>query len=159
MHVDDSTEETGLDELVTAVRTYLERRYDKAIVTQTITEYFHSWDDVIDLSVSPAVSITSIKYYDSDDNLQPLASSNYHLVANRIEGYVCFDESMSYPQLHQKPNCIEVEYVCGFAVASIPANIKQHIRMCVARLYYEKEAFAEVLANNELMFPELSIEV
>lgn len=154
----DITQETGIDELVVAVRSYLERQFDKAFITQTITEKYSYWCQMIELTVSPLASITSVKYYDDDDVQQTLASSKYYSEASRIYGNVWFNDEMDYPALSQnRPEPIEIEYLAGDAEA--PANVKHQIRQCVARLYFEKEAFSMVMSNVELMWPEIRVRV
>ena len=154
----DSTQEAGIDELVASVRSYLERAYDKAFITQTITEKYKYWTQCLELTISPLASITSVKYYDEDGVLQTLAASKYTTESNRIYGMVWFNDTMDYPALStDRPEPIEVAYVAGEAAA--PAHIKHQIRQCVARIYYEKEAFSAVMTNVELMWPEIRVRV
>jgi uncharacterized phiE125 gp8 family phage protein len=154
----DSTQETGIDELVGAVRSYLERMYDKAFITQTITEKYDSWWRCLELTVSPVASITSVKYYDDDDVQQTLDSSKYYTELSRIHGNIWFNDDMDYPTLStDRPEPIEIVYVAG--EASAPANIKHQIRQAVARIYFDKEAFSAVMGNVELMWPEIRVRV
>jgi uncharacterized phiE125 gp8 family phage protein len=159
LNVDDSTEETGIDELVVSVRSYLERQFDKAFITQTITEKYCYWAAVHELTVSPVASIASLKYYAPDNTvLQTLAATKYKLQKNRITAEVWFNDTMDYPDIDtERPEPIEIEYVAGEAAA--PANIKHQLRQCVARLYFDREAFSTVMSNVELMWPEIRVRV
>lgn len=154
LNVSDSTEEAYIDELVTVIRQYIEARYDKAIVTQSIKETFNCWE-TFDLTISPVASITSIKYYDENNDLQTLASSKYDIDKSRISCRVYFNDLMDYPSFRYKPGAIEVTYVAGDTTPN--ENIKHFIRQGVARMYYDREAFSEVMNNIELIFPEIRI--
>lgn len=160
LNISDSTLETGLDELVTTVRTFLERQYDKAIITQTITETFDRWPlyhNYIELSVSPVASVSSVKYYDEDNTLQTWASSNYDVTKSRIDCKIMLSETGSFPDVYDKPDAIVVEYKAGDSAA--PENVKHFIRQAVGRLYYDKEAFDKVMKNVELFWPEIAVRV
>lgn len=160
LNITDSTKETGLDELVTTVRKYIERKYDKAIITQTITETFDKWPlyyRQLELAVSPVASVTSIKYYDEDNSLQTWDSSNYHVSKGRLHCLIELADGASFPDLYDKPDAIEVAYVAGDEVAE--EHVKHFIRQAVGRLYYDKEAFDMIMKNTELLFPEIALSV
>ena len=48
-------------------------------INTIVTQYSDNWKEFYSLYKSPVSSITHVKYYDKDDSLQTLASSNYIL--------------------------------------------------------------------------------
>jgi uncharacterized phiE125 gp8 family phage protein len=94
------------------------------------------------LSVNKVQSITSIKYYDTDNAQQTLSSSYYTLdnkgeVAKIVEavGYDFPDYST------EVPNVVDVEYVAGFgsSASDVPEDIRHAILFMISYFYENRE--------------------
>lgn len=133
MHTDD---DDYIDSLAVAARLWIERQYDIATIQQTITEYFDEWDDVR-LSVYPVTSITSVKYYDTDDSQQTLDSANYSTDLVSRKARFRFKTGVTKPSLYDRPNAIEVVYVSGYEV--VADDIAHAIKLIVGDWYQDRE--------------------
>ena len=158
----DSGKEAGLNELVKAVRQYYERTFDKAIITQTITQYLDKWPDKtkIPLCVSPVASITSLTYIKPDATTDTLVvDTDFYLVKNKTHAYLQLEENTSYPDIKNRPNAVTIVYAAGDSAANVSENIKQWIRMAVAKMHFDKESLETAVGNLDLILPEIKMYV
>ena len=102
----------------------------QAFVTQTITEVFDSWMNapdaqVINLTINPVQSITSISYIDSDGNTQTLSASDYALNNYAKRAKITPAYGITWPSTRLIANPISVVYTAGYGDAEdVPDDIK-----------------------------------
>lgn len=152
LHVDDAAQQAYIDTLIKAVRQYIERRYDRGIVTQSITEKWDDWPDgdTICLTVGPAQSITKVEYYDEDEVLSTWPAVNYYFKQGRLQSYLVLNSGTDFPDIALRPDAVQIEYVVGNDVADIPANVIHAIRLAVTNIYLtQTEQFGEVTESFE----------
>jgi len=142
LRVDFSDEDTYIDTLITTARKYCESYTNKVFITQTWRQNLDIFPDVFKLKVNPVISLTSIKYYDTNEVQQTItdSSDNYQLdnlsdVAKVHDGLV-----NAFPAIGSTINPIEVITVCGYGAADdVPDDIKHAIKLMVAHLYENRE--------------------
>jgi uncharacterized phiE125 gp8 family phage protein len=147
LRVDVTTDDTLIDTLIQAAREYVEKYTGRAFVRRTLRADLPYFDDCIRLPFAPAISISSVKYYNTDSPtvLTTLASSYYSLQSNkaifrRNPGY-------SWPAVYPFHNAVQITYVAGYAptsspeeeAESVPAAIKAAIKLIVGDLYENRE--------------------
>lgn len=121
----------------------------------------------VGLLMPPVSSISAVRYYDSDNALQELSASNYFLSKGEVPSLV-FIKSFSAPQVYERPDAVQVEYIAGYDpigsppddqadfAYNIPKSIKQALMLQVELLYndhMEKEASAIERARDSLLHP------
>ena len=114
----------------------------RAMMTQTVKAYLKEFPgDSIELPFPPLVSVTSVKYKDSDDAEQTVDSSTYEVTTGSEPGYITILDGQSWPtSLSEVEHPIWIEYVAGYSTAKlVPAGIKHYIMMMVAEMYRERE--------------------
>jgi len=156
LNILDSTTETYLDGLVAVVRDWIERAFAMAIVTQTITEEVDElcdWNSILPLTVYPVASISSIKYYDTDNNQQTLADSNYQLVKGKTWAEIHYVQDADIPSVYDRPDAVEIIYIAGNSTANVPPAILQQIKTCVSRIYYDKEDIEGAMRDLGFLMP------
>ena len=79
LKVDVSTDDTVIDNLVAAATESCQIYTNQYFINTVVTQYSDNWTAFYTLYKSPVSSITHIKYYDTADSQQTLASSNYIL--------------------------------------------------------------------------------
>ena len=79
LKVDVSDDDTLIDNLIEAATESCQIYTNQYFINTVVTQYSDNWKEFYSLYKSPVVSITHVKYYDSDDAQQTLASSNYVL--------------------------------------------------------------------------------
>lgn len=137
--VDNSDEEALLDHLIEVAREKCEVASGRTLLTTT-------WDlkladfpveDNIVLPRPPIASVTSVSYYDLSNTLCTLTvTTDYLTYLGKKQGYVYLPDGGSWPATYDRPDAVIVRYVAGWtAAASIPACLKQWIRLAVSTLY------------------------
>src|SRR5210317_847009 len=72
LRVDFSDDDTYIDTLIASARKYCEQYTNRVFITQTWRQNEDNWSNPIKLKVNPIVSLTSLKYYDTNETQQTL---------------------------------------------------------------------------------------
>lgn len=135
----DTAHDEHLYELIDRARDELETDCDMCISSQTWKVYTDDMDDQMQLQKGPVQSITSIKYYDSNNELQTLATSFYSLdVANRM---VRLKYNQLYPPATPRWDAWEIIYICGFS--TVPPMAVQAMLILIEKYFLGREALKE----------------
>ena len=119
---------------------YAENRLSMKLMSQT-WDYFMDAFPVGDilLPYPPLSSVTTIKYYDTDEAQQTIDTSDYRVdsvsMPARIE-YVS-----SWPTNFAKVNAVEIRFVCGYATkGDIPENIINALFLLISHFNENRQA-------------------
>ena len=154
LRVDHNVEDSVVLSLIAAEVARVEAETGRAIMSQTVEQYFDCWPNsrVIELDITPASSITSVKYLDASGSETTFNSTNYTADLLSIKPRVVLNTSSAWPSHGSFPNAIRVRYVAGYAdAASVPEALKLGMKHRIA-FYYEKR---EDMQINELNNPRL----
>lgn len=139
LRIDASTEDDLLTVYLQAATGWLETETQRAYVQQTWKYQLDAFSDRIYLPLPPLVSVTHVKYYDSENVQQTLSSSNYHVVTGaKAQGYVEKMSTVSWPTTYDRPDAVEIQYACGYS--TIPPQAVHAIKLLVGGYYEEREA-------------------
>jgi len=137
-----TTEDTLLADMIKNARTWAEQITGKALLTQTIEEYFDFFPcgNVINLTLSPIQSITSVSYY-TGGSYSVWASSNYTTDLVSEPCRIVLKSNASWPTTDdQIPNKVKVIYIAGATAATgIPQTIMQAMLQKIAYMYENRE--------------------
>lgn len=142
LRVDNDEENALITILAQAAREMVEQRIGRSLITQSRTiklDYFPDSDTIL-LPYGPVISVTSITYYDEDEVLQTLSSSEYWVdTSSDIARIVVMD---SWPGTQDRPNAVTIVYSAGYGASSsyVPKPIKQAIYLLIAHLYENRQA-------------------
>lgn len=120
---------------------------------QSWRDDFDAFDTVLELSTSPAMSVTSVVYLDEAGDAQTVDAANYTLDPRHDGRFVVrFKDDWSPPTDTYEARAVRITYKAGHPAASIPNDIKTAIGLMVQALYdppmpgavnyYEKAAMA-----------------
>jgi len=156
LRVDHTDEDTHIGLLVDAVTAYVDGYsgiLGRALVTQTWTQDFNAWPcDRLRLPLAPVASITSITYYDTNNDSQTLSSANYTLLEDSRGPAAVWAFNANLPSVYDREDAIRVTFVAGYGAASaVPAAIKAAMLLMVADLYENREPVVIGQAVNETM--------
>lgn len=135
--------------LIQSAREWVQKTTGRALLTQTIKEYWDWWPPEfgIDaalpgwtLSVSPASSVTSIQYVDTNGATQTWATSNYTVDVKSAIARIVPTDAVQYPALANVPNAVIATYVAGYStVANVPATARTAMLQKIAYWYENRE--------------------
>ena len=140
---DVDLEAEELKEYVSAARAWCELFQNRAYITQTWDWALDGWPrSPFEIPLPKLQSITSIKYFDTDETENTFASSNYQVDIISEPGRVTLTWNNTYPSTTLRPiNGIIIRFVAGYGGAEkdVPNNIKQAIRLLVGHMYENRE--------------------
>jgi len=144
---DDNTYITSLINVATQVVEEFTRR---RLMTQTYNLFYDEFPPYIDLQVGDVASVTHIKYYDANNTLQTLATSEYDVDTKVRPGRIYESENGDFPNTYERPNAVEVEFIVGGTASDVPAPIVQAIYIIVGRYYENRQDVVMGTQVNEL---------
>ena len=143
--LDDSDNNTYIDTLVKRARLRAEAYTGRAFVSQTWTLYSDGFPTEFIVPRPPFQSVTTIKYYDDDGDLQTLDSSYYQTDIVSEPGRILEDPDYSWPNTEAgRVNSVIVTYVAGYGAAStdVPEDIIAGVSFILGHLYANHEDVA-----------------
>lgn len=131
-----AVESERISMLITAVRQLAEQELGRSLMPQTWRKTLDEFPEAIRLDMPPITAITSVKYYDEDETLITLASSDYQLDSESDPGWLVPAADLTWPATKQRANAVEVVYTAGYANAgAVPAAIKQWMLIHLRAFY------------------------
>jgi uncharacterized phiE125 gp8 family phage protein len=135
----DTAHDEHLYQLIDRARDEFEADCDLCISPQTWRVYTDHIKDGMQLQKGPIQSITSIKYYDSGNTLQTLATSVYGFdVANRK---IRLKYDQVWPAYATRWDAWEITYICGFT--TLPPMAVQAMLILIEKYFLGREALKE----------------
>jgi len=143
IRVDTSTEDTLIGDYIKVARSLGERLTRRSFITQTITlklDQFSGGEIV--LPRSPAQSVTSIQYVDTDGATQTWSSSLYDVDVSSEPARITPAYNEDFPDTRAESNAVTVTYVAGYGDAStdVPEELRLLIRLLVGHYFENREA-------------------
>ena len=132
LRVTHSEHDALIESYIEAAVNKIEGGANLCLVTQTWNAYFR-WDEVKDqmrLWKYPISSITSVKYYDTDNSIQTDDAGNRTESLSGRPATILFEDT---PSVYEREDAMDVEFVAGFT--TIPSDILLAIKLYVARIY------------------------
>ena len=141
LKVDTTADDTLIDNLVFAATESCQIYTNQYFLKVTLEQYSDNWDGIYTLYKSPVISITHIKYYDSNDTEQTLASSNYILDNVSKPARIGLAVDATLPDLADRINAVHVKYTVGYGTAStdVPDGIKQAVLLTLGNWYENRQ--------------------
>lgn len=135
LRVTGSGPDAEISPYVSAARGYIEALTGRSLANETRILRASEWLETFDLDRSPIASITSIKYYPEDESGQVTVDSSLYWLGHGEPVTVGFKAAFLYPSLDDRPDAIEIEYVCS------PGVIAPELLNAVKVLAADNDAF------------------
>lgn len=133
----DTSLDTELTITIKALTADIEQRTGRSIINRTYQQILDTFPDAIQLHYPPISSVSWVKYYDADGELQTLDPADYQTDSVR-EGYVVPAPDASWPTTQDgRINAVMVEYVAGYGASSTatPDEFKHYMMAKIAEQY------------------------
>lgn len=157
LHVDHTEEDQLIRLLIQAARETVEQHTNRSLITQSRTiklDYFPRWITPegwgqITLPYAPVSSVTSISYYDENEDSQTLDPSLYWVdLHSNIPRIIVKN---SWPSTYTMPNAITIVYVAGYgSELSVPRPLMSAMYLILGHLYENREQVGDI--RHELPF-------
>lgn len=110
-----------------------ETRLGAGVHTMAKSVALGTLDGAVDLPYPIVTTIDSVKTYGSDNTEATYSSSNYRL--DGAGGRLYLNAGATWPSDLRSFNSVVIRYTAGYTKDTIPADLKQAIKMHVAHLY------------------------
>ncbi|ODA67669.1 Phage gp6-like head-tail connector protein [Methyloligella halotolerans] len=144
--VDHNDDDTLIGALIASATQYFDGYtgiVGRALVTQSWEQRFAGFG-CLRLLVGPVTSVTSVTYFDGNNEEQTLADTVYQLFTDARGPYLDLQPDQSWPSIYARRDAVSVKYVAGDEVAEVPAPLKSAILLMVGHLYEHREAVTDV---------------
>ena len=141
LKVDTSADDDYIDNLVSAATESAQIFTNRYFINTTITQHGDIWSDISTLFKSKVSSITHIKYFDSDNSEQTLATSVWISDINHQPARIGLKPNQSFPSLADRINAVNCKYVVGYgsAASDVPEGIRQAVLLTVGNFYENRQ--------------------
>ena len=141
LKVDTTADDTLIDSLIKAATQSCQIFTNRYFLTTSVTQYSDNWFEFYRLYKSPVEEIIHVKYYDTNDTLQTLASSNYILDNISQPARIGISVDGTLPNLADRINAVEVAYKVGYGELSsdVPEGIKQAVLITIGNWYENRQ--------------------
>ena len=160
-HADD---DTYISTLIKSARCTVEQFCGAALIEQSWSLFQDYWPEqgIVQLPLSPIMSIVDILIYGEDDGAAVLDPAHYFLDSASKPARLVLRQSRSVPTPGRRANGVEVKFTAGFgaAAASVPTPIKQAVLIMIADWYAARgdvDAGALPLSARSLLSPYCSV--
>lgn len=125
---------------------FIEGQTCQRYIQSTWLQTFNAWPGYdcdgfysFKINLAPLVSISSVKYYNSDGTQTTVSSAYYWTVTTSTPPKIAFKPTFDWPALEVgRPDAIEVRFVAGYASAgAVPPKAKSAVRM-LAQYWFEQ---------------------
>lgn len=132
-----------LELYIIVARELFEHDTGLAVCTQTFTQYQAGWECPVRLFRHPVQDVTSVQYYDTNDELQTLTDWEVDLTG--CPALIYKTDGTSFPALStNRPRPIEIEYEAGVDAEYTDAGIRLAIMLLAGHYYNVRESHGEV---------------
>lgn len=154
LRVLDHSEDDLISRYLKTAREYAESVTSRQFVTATKLWTLDEFPatGVLFVPCPPLISVTSIKYYDSNDDLQTWSSDEYDVDARHQPGRIMPGYSYSWPTVRPKMAAIEVAYQAGYGDPSdVPETFCEAIKLMTHHLWVSRSSHPAMTCNfNEM---------
>lgn len=160
LRVDSSVDDTMLEAFINAATSQIEARLNRPLRSQRWFYYIDYSDlttGLIYVNKAPVTAITSIQYYDSNNTLQTLSSSNYFA---SLSSNPCKIKVMTLPNIYNRLDAVKVTFTAGYSsVSDIPKDIKQALKFMCGHWYENRQdAITGTIAQDMPMSSQFLLE-
>lgn len=157
MRVATAEESATISAYIATAREYCEGFQNRAYITQTFELWLDVWPrkNFITIPRPPLQTITSIKYYGTDNTEYTMPVTDYFVDAKSDPGRVVLAYGKYWPTTTLRPaNGVVVTFVAGYGDAgtAVPQKVKQSIRMLTGHYYENREATIIGKKGEEVQF-------
>ena len=155
LRVTENDDDKLINSLIAGATEQVEDYLWRKLVTQTWDVFYDCFEYTNDLPFGTLQSVALVKYYDTNDSLQTLATSVYQVNTDANTGQFVLVSNQTWPSIYSRVNPIEVRIICGYGAASaVPDSIKSAIKIKVELMYgnlFENERSQLMTAYESLL--------
>ena len=136
LKVDISDDDNLINDLIASAVAWAEEYTNRQLMPATWYLYCDSLPHDILIQRCPVTAISSITYYDTDNESQTLSTTLYDADIISEPARVSEAYGQTYPATYERFNAVTIEFTAGYADAdTVPAPIKQALLLMIEHDY------------------------
>lgn len=147
MRVEGSDDDTVIQRLIDSAVSFVDVQgaLGRAMITQTWGQWLSPNPGTVLLMLGPVQSVSAIKYYDLNGDLQTATLSDFNVFGTPNRITVSPKPGKAWPTTQTRDDAIKIEYVVGYGStsASVPQTVRHALMMLVAHWYENRETTSE----------------
>lgn len=147
LRLSGTDQDSMLTGFISAARAGVEIFTGRTLINTVYELFFDSFPAAgVEMLRPPVQSVSSIYYINSDGVDTLLASTEYRVDVASIYGRITPAYGKTFPVTQAVTNAVKVTVTCGYGTtaASVPAPLKEAIKMIAADIYEHPEANVEL---------------
>jgi uncharacterized phiE125 gp8 family phage protein len=137
------SDEAYLETLIEMASDYTELYLMRSLITQTWEIWLDEWpEDPYEVRYPPLISVTSIKYYDTDNTEYTMDAADYYVDTTSEPGRIGLAYGCTWPSETLRPiNGIKITISAGYGAAAtdVPQAIRHAILLLIGHMYENRE--------------------
>ena len=146
LRVDGSDEDTLISSLITAARVQVETTIRRAMITQAWTYALDEWPSqgIVELPLSPLISLGGIEIYDADGVPETLDPAAYEIDKSSTPPRILRKRGFTWARPGLLAGGIHIDMSVGHgpATTDVPEPLRQAVRLMVADWYEHRQPVA-----------------
>jgi len=138
-------EDTYISGLITVARQMAELNTRRKLISAVVEGYADYFED-FKLNVSPISAINSVKYYDSNNDLQTFSDYDTDLVSEPAR--ITLRHNATYPTTYIRTNAVIVNFTAGYT--TVPKPLLQAMYLLIGHFFENREQVVVGSQVNEL---------
>lgn len=160
LRVDSTTDDVMLEAFINAATSQIEARLNRPLRLQRwiySLDYSDLTTGLIYINKAPVVSVDFIEYYDRNNDLQILDSSDYFV---SLSSNPCKIKVMQLPNIYNRLDAVKITFTAGYlTVDAIPKDIKQALKFMCGHWYENRQdAITGTIAQDMPMSSQFLLE-
>ncbi len=141
VELDETDEDDLIDADIAAVRASAETFMRRQLITATWELYLDVFPREIQIPRPPLQGVNSIKYIDTDGNLQTLDTAVYTVDMKSMVGRVVLAYDQSWPETRAQIQAVTVNYDAGYGddEADVSPDIIAGLKLGIGHLFEHRE--------------------
>lgn len=156
LRVDHNSDDLLIDTLIIAAERVMQLQYGVQLVSATYDLFMDAFphDVTIRPSISPLVSVTTLKYTDTSEAVQTLVeNTDYDVDTDAQPSRIYPSFNKIWPTTLSHPKSVEIRIVVGYAdAASVPAPFKAAGKLMIGHWYRNRE---QIITGRNLKVTEI----
>jgi uncharacterized phiE125 gp8 family phage protein len=149
----NTTEDADITEKIASVRSHVEKRLARALITQTLALKMDCFPgcDVIELPRPNLLTVSSIAYIDANGDTQTMSTDDYSVDVANLPGRIILGYGKSWPSTRGERNSVTITYTAGYGSArsSVPSDIRSAMKLLISDLFENRESQIVGMIRND----------
>lgn len=148
LRLNDDSEQTFVTTLIKVAREIIEGQTWRPVIEQ---EWVLSLDKselntlIRNINKAPVISVDSVTYYDTNNTLQTLSTSEWEADVN---GNPARFRLKSVPECYDRMGALNINFTCGYT--TVPDDLKQAMLLIIGHLYENRQDVVTGTQVNEI---------